>query len=130
MLYRGCVPGTGARSNAVPEIKPEPLVDLVEEIEGVNARGNQLMERLGQCAMASLVVFDRGDDAVCDHDAQDSRRPRREPVARRRRLAARRNTLTTTERQSASAIDHGPGPERGRKPVTNRHGGHGRRDEH
>ncbi len=59
------------------QVEPESFVDLVEEPERADARGDELVELLGQDAMAPLLVFGRGDDAVCDQDAEDAGRRER-----------------------------------------------------
>ena len=49
------------------QVKPESFIDLVEELDRADARtGTSSMQFSGQHAMTALLVFDWGDDAVCD----------------------------------------------------------------
>ena len=67
MLYRGWLPGTGARLEPV-RVEPEPFVDLVEEHHRRRAARDDPAEPFRQCSMAAQRVFLRGDASVSDQE--------------------------------------------------------------
>jgi hypothetical protein len=53
----------------LPEVKPESLVDLVEEVEGFRFRGKETFELPGELPVASGKVVARRDEPVTNNHA-------------------------------------------------------------